>query len=306
MWEFRTLGSTAVRGNVGKVETEAPAPWRAPSENCYSLHARRAHLSRIARTGHLRFAPTGLLRHVLTGGFQRAYDSIDIDPASRKLRRDQRGGTGRTSSVCRCRLVLREGGRMLSVLGWIAVVSFAVSTVFIIWMLHRAFQYVYVQVSPERIHGDNSVVTNFIELLDQARTSMIVYDDGNDMDGAVYNDTRVIDAVRSKLQSNPDFELKCLFNCNDDAKFRKAFRGEPRVDIRTRSDVRPERKTHYKIIDGGLKAYLSRHELGSSQRRFKIVDCTNVSKRHRSRVAGFVLSKHTEDFATAFDAAKRD
>ena len=195
---------------------------------------------------------------------------------------------------------------MLSVLGWIAVVSFAVSTVFIIWMLHRAFQYVYVQVSPERIHGDNSVVTNFIELLDQARTSMIVYDDGNDMDRAVYNDSRIIDAVRSKLQSNPDFELKCLFNCNDDVKFRKAFRGEPRVDIRTRSDVRPERKTHYKIIDGGLKAYLSRHELGSSQRRFKTVDCTNVSKRHRSRVAGFVLSKHTEDFATAFDAAKRD
>ena len=195
---------------------------------------------------------------------------------------------------------------MLIVLGWVAAGSLVASTVVIVWLLNRAFQYVYVQVSPEGIHGDNSVVTNFIELLDQARTSMIVYDDGNDMDRAVYNDSRIIDAVRSKLQSNPDFELKCLFNCNDDVKFRKAFRGEPRVDIRTRSDVRPERRTHYKIIDAGMKAYLSRNELGSSQRRFKTVDCTNVSKRHRSRVAGFVLSKHTEDFATAFDAAKRD
>lgn len=241
---------------------------------------------------------------VLTVGFQGAYDLIGIDSALRELRRDQRDGTGRTSSVCRCRLVLREGGRMLSVLGWIAVVSFAASTVFIIWMLHRTFQYMHVQVSPERINDDNSVVTNFVELLDEARTSMIVYDDGNDMAGSVYNDSRIIEAVRRKLRSNPGFELQCLFNCDDDVRLRKEFAHEPRVDIRTRTDMGGERKTHYKIIDGGLKAYLSRHELGSSQRRFKIVDCTNVSKRHRSRVAGFVLSKHTEDFATAFSAAK--
>ena len=193
---------------------------------------------------------------------------------------------------------------MMNVLGWVAVASFAACTVVIVWVLHRTFQYVYVKVSPARINDDNSVVSNFIELLDEARTSMIVYDDGNDMDGAVYNDCRVIEAVRRKLRSTPDFELRCLFNCNDDVKFRKEFTDEPQVDIRTRIDVDRERKVHYQIIDGGIKAYLSRRELGSHLRRFKIVDCTNVSKRHRSRVAGIVLRKHTEDFATAFSAAK--
>ena len=193
---------------------------------------------------------------------------------------------------------------MLLVLGWVAAGSFAASTVVIVWLLHRAFQYVYVQVSPIQINDDDSVVSNFIELLDEARTSMIVYDDGNDMAGSVYNDSRVIDAVGRKLRSNPDFELRCLFNCDDDVQFRKEFADAPQVDIRTRSDKDRERKVHYKIIDGGMKAYLSRHELGSSQRRFKIVDCTNVSKRHRSRVAGIVLREHTEDFAMAFDAAK--
>ena len=192
---------------------------------------------------------------------------------------------------------------MMIVLGWVAAGSLVASTGVIVWLLHRAFQYVYVKVSPTRINDDNSVVSNFIELLDEARASMIVYDDGNDMDGAVYNDSRVIEAVRRKLRSNPDFELRCLFNCNDDVKIRKEFADEPQVDIRTRIAVDRERKVHYKIIDGGIKAYLSRHELGSSQRRVKIVDCTNVSKRHRSRVAGIILRKHTEDFATAFNAA---
>ena len=193
---------------------------------------------------------------------------------------------------------------MMTFLGWVAVVSSTTCTVIMFWLLHRAFQYVYVKVSPVQINDDESVVSNFIALLDEARTSMILYDDGNDMVGSLYNDSRVIDAVHSKLRTNPKFELQCLFNCNDDVEFRKEFADKPRVEIRTRNDTDREGKVHYKIIDGGLKAYLSRHSLGSSQRQFKTVDCSNVSKRHRSRVAEIVLRKYTMDFATAFGAAK--
>ena len=193
---------------------------------------------------------------------------------------------------------------MLTFLGWLAAVSLTACTAIMFWLLHRAFQYVYVQVSPVQINDDDSVVSNFIALLDEARTSMILYDDGNDMAGSVYNDSRVIDAVHSKLQANPDFELRCLFNCDDDVEFRKEFADKPQVEIRTRSDMDGERRIHYKIIDGGVKAYLSRHSLGSSQRQYKTVDCTNVSKRHRSRVAESVLRRYTADFATAFEAAK--
>ena len=190
------------------------------------------------------------------------------------------------------------------VLGWLAIVILAASTVVIVCLLHRTFQYVCVKVSPEQINDNSSVVSNFVELLNEASSSMILYDDGDDTDGAVFNDSRVVDAVRRKLQSTPDFELRCLFNCNDDVRFRKELANEPQVDIRTRCNMGHERKTHYKIIDGGVKAYLSRHELGSNQRRFKIVDCSNVSKRLRSRVGASVLRKHTEDFAMAFNAAK--
>ena len=185
----------------------------------------------------------------------------------------------------------------------LAIGALAASTVAGIWILLRAFQFVYVSVSPVQVLDDDSVVTNFIELLSEARTSMVVYDDGNDMEGSLYNDRRVIEVVRCKLRANPDFQLQCLFNCDDDVKFRKELAHEQRVDIRTRIDAGDLGKIHYKIIDGGVKAYLSLHALGSRKRKVKIVDCTTVSKRHRARVAEGVLGKHKADFARDFAAA---
>ena len=192
----------------------------------------------------------------------------------------------------------------MAFLGWFTAVYLTACTVIMFWLLHRAFQYVYVKVSPVQINDYESVVSNLIELLDEARTSMILYDDGNARAGSVYNDSRIIDAVHSKLRDNPDFDLRCLFICDDAVEFRKEFADKPQVEIRTRTDVESEGNVHYKIIDGGLKAFLSRHRIGSSQRRCKIIDCSNVSKRHRSRVAKDVLSRYTEDFAIAFKAAK--
>ena len=187
---------------------------------------------------------------------------------------------------------------------WSAIGALAASTVVGIWILLRAFQFLYVRVTPVQVNDDDSVVTNFIELLSEARTSMVVYDDGNDMEGSLYNDPRVIDAVRSKLRSHPDFQLQCLFNCDHDVKFRKELAHEQRVDIRTRIDAGDSGRIHYKMIDGGVKAYLSLHALGSRKRKFKVVDCTTVSKRHRARVAEGMLGKHKADFARAFDAAE--
>lgn len=192
---------------------------------------------------------------------------------------------------------------MLTFLGWAAATAFTTCTVIMVWGLHRAFQYVDVQVTPGRVSDDDSAVSDFIELLDEAQASMILYDDGNNADGSLYNDRRVIGAVRSKLRDYTDFTLQCLFNCNEGVRFRKEFANEPQVEIRTRNDSGSESGVHYKIIDKGMKAYLSRHERGARERIFKIVDCTTVSKRHRSRIAKCVLGKYTADFATAFSTA---
>lgn len=192
---------------------------------------------------------------------------------------------------------------MVTFLGWTAAAVFTVCTVIMVWVLHRAFQYADVKVTSARVNDDDSVVSDFIELLDEAQVSKVLYDDGNNIEGILYNAPRVIDAVRSKLRDNPDFNLQCLFNCNEDMPFRKELANEPGVDIRIRDDPGSESEVHYQIIDRGVKAYLSRRERGSRERTLKIVDCTTVSRRHRSRVAECVLGKYTADFASAFSAA---
>ena len=192
---------------------------------------------------------------------------------------------------------------MFTFLGWAAAAIFTASTVIMIWMLHRAFQYADVKVTPAQVNDDNSVAGNFIELLDEAQTSMILCDDGNNRDGSVYNDPRVIAAVRSKLRGTPEFKLQCLFDCNEDVRFRTEFANEPQVEIRTRKHMGSSGGVYYKIIDQGMKAYLSRHERGSREHICKIVDCTSVSRRHRTRIADSVLGKYTADFASAFRGA---
>ena len=193
---------------------------------------------------------------------------------------------------------------MLTFIGWVTVGVLAAGTVLGIWILLRAFQFVYVRVTPAQVDDSESVLTSFIQFLSEARTSMVVYDHGDDMGGSLYNDQRAIDAVCSKLRANPGFRLQCLLNCNHDVKFRKELANEERVDIRTRIDSGNPSGIYYMMIDGGVKAYLSRHAPGSRDRRFKIVDCTSVSRRHLSRVVEGVLGKHRADFSRAFNVAR--
>ena len=140
-------------------------------------------------------------------------------------------------------------------------------------------------------------------MLNEARESLIIYDDGDNSEGSLYNDRRVIEAVLEKLKDNPLFEVRCLFNCNDELLFRKELKGERQVDVRIRSNSAPEDGIHYKIIDGGSKAYLSRHALGSKQGRYKIVDCARVPPRYRSFVADSLSGMYKEDCEHAFEAS---
>lgn len=192
---------------------------------------------------------------------------------------------------------------MLTFFSWLTAGVLAVSAVAGVWYLLWSFHFLYAEVTPVKVHDDASVARNFIRLLDEARASMIVYDDGNKMQGSLYNDQSVIDAVRSKLRADPAFELRCLFNSNEPMEFRTELAHERQVDIRTRRDPGRGSKIHYKIIDGGAKAYLSRHAREPSKRRFRIVDCTGVPKRHRRRVAKSLLGRHVADFARAFNTA---
>ena len=185
---------------------------------------------------------------------------------------------------------------MLVFISWVVCAWMVVGTIIMLRMLHTAFQIQYVQSASPAINDDDSAVRSFLGMLNEALDSLIICDDGDDSDGSLYNNHRVIVAVRDKLGHNPAFGLRCLFNCDDNVLFRRELANGRRVQVRILGSGEPLDGIHDKVIDGGTKASLSRHALGSKQRRYKSVDCTPVPPRYRGRVADRVLGAYNEDF----------
>ncbi len=154
--------------------------------------------------------------------------------------------------------------------------------------------------------NDNKIATaKFKELLHEAQSSLIVYDDGDDVDDSIYKNEEIASLTRQKLQDNPNFHIRCLFNAdNPELAFRKALDGCSRADIRILNSHSFELPIHYKIIDNGTKAYLSRHPRSSSERHFSILDCTEVSEADRKLVVNVVLGEYRGHFDWAFKVAK--
>lgn len=152
-------------------------------------------------------------------------------------------------------------------------------------------------------NNDDSTSQNFLELLDDAQNCIIIYDDGNGQDGSIYMNQKIVEAVREKVKANSNFQVRCLFNCDDPSLlFRRALSHFDQVEIKINRDPMQKMATHYKIIDGGKKAYLSKHSLGVSIRRFKRVDCSKVPERRFQRTANAILGSFNRHFDTAFGA----
>lgn len=189
-------------------------------------------------------------------------------------------------------------------LGFAGGISYWIAILYNAARVQREIQNV--KTTPIEANDDESTKAKFRELLGEARYSMVIYDDGDKVPDSIYMDEGITKLVRQKLDANPDFRMQCLFNCDEpDLLFRNAFIDyASRVEIKTRDQTKPRLAIHYKIIDGGVKAYLSRHRPGSSQRRFRIVDCTDVSESNRNRVSNAVLGTYKKDFHRAFKAAR--
>lgn len=101
------------------------------------------------------------------------------------------------------------------------------------WTIRRAWPFLYVDADTD-INTDAAAIKHFQNLLDDAEEKMAVYDDGNDMEGSLYQDEGVIEAVRRKLDEKEEsgFRMQCFFNFDDpELPFRKAFEGDDRVAL---------------------------------------------------------------------------
>ena len=187
-------------------------------------------------------------------------------------------------------------GEMLNDIIWWAVdiivgTGVVLCLIMAIIILYRGWAFLQVSTVVNR-NSDETAENNFLTLLQEAKESMVVHDDGNKMEGSIYQSRRVIDAVRGKLSENPRFRLSCCFNFNDDMLFTKELEGHPGVRIVIGHGERPDDDVHYKIIDEGIKAHISRHEVASQERRYRVIDCTRVPRHRRAHVADVLLEPY--------------
>ena len=193
---------------------------------------------------------------------------------------------------------------MGNLLAWSLILGFAAIVVHSAIVLNRAMQVQLVKSSRVAPSDITSTKRRFIEFLREANRSIIVYDDEDRVQDSIYDDQEVLDSIRRKLNSVPGFSLRCLFNVDEPKLLirREAKDSRLPVEIRIKHPDRPRCRVHYKIIDGGTKAYLSRHESGKTQRRYRIVDCTGVPKKHQKHVSDETLGLFNEHFQKAFSA----
>ena len=140
----------------------------------------------------------------------------------------------------------------------------------------------------------------FTELLNDAQTEMILYDDGG-KESPIYDDDAVVSVVQQRLKENPDLKLFCLFTYDDRTAFWSAFEKDPRVYLKkrpVRSDV------HYKIIDGGRKGYVTVHKLNTASRPFRRYDCNKVRPRDMERVVKRTMGPYINCTRTEFADAR--
>ena len=184
------------------------------------------------------------------------------------------------------------------------LVGFAAIVVYSAVKLNKAMSLDLVDTGQIALNDGASTCNTFISLLHEARKSMIVYDDGDKVEDSIYNNAKVVESLREKLLSNPDFSIRCVFNSDEtELRLRKEARDlGSGVQIRIRNPSAPVCRIHYKIIDDGLQAYLSRHKSEETQRRYRIVNCSNVPVKHQKYASDVMLGPFKKHFQEAFSA----
>lgn len=150
------------------------------------------------------------------------------------------------------------------------------------------------------VENDNEhAIKRFLDVLDKAEREFLVHDDGDKTEGTLYENEKTVQAVRERLQTFPDLQIRCLLNFNADVKM--AELGEEygsRFQVRYLHQ-RPADDVHFKIADGGKMAYLSIHPKGVTERKGQIFEDIGAHERVRKRRLGGLIEDFNDGFAKA-------
>ena len=158
------------------------------------------------------------------------------------------------------------------------------------------------------VNSNERVFKNMMEMLQSAKRELILYDDGDAKTEGIYSNTDFINALLSKCAANKNFRVRILFNCFTgnlpivNAVLKRS--DITNIEIKYRVGSRPS-DIHFKICDEGMLYYLSNHEQGQQERKFKF-----IASKHKYLIPAFVKSfvrKFNQDFKKSlnFDEASR-
>ena len=158
----------------------------------------------------------------------------------------------------------------------------------------------YLVKSESGTNSDRKAKIVMLSLVGRANNIILIHDNGGADEGSIYQDQEVVDAVVARLEAVRGLHVKCLFNEDNDTLFRRRLSDHHRVTIRItfRSTV-----IHFKIIDGGIYGYISRHERGEFHRPYRSFDFSGVPSWYldfsskRERAFGRYIRSMEEAFA---------
>ena len=167
-----------------------------------------------------------------------------------------------------------------------------------VWFMYRAYQHCRFNIVA--VTNDNSeAVARFTEALGYATRELLIHDDGDEIEGSLYNDDTAIQAVADRLNERPELKIRCLLNFNESvgmAKLGDEF--GKRFQVRYLHQ-RPFDDVHFKIADRGKWAYISTHRKGETQRDGEVCDGTRASERVRRHYVGDLLEAFDNGFEKA-------
>ena len=180
-------------------------------------------------------------------------------------------------------------------LGAASVVVVLATTVYACWQCQSRGG----NVIEDQNSGKKAVVY-FMRVLEEADEQMRIHDDGDSVEGSIYNDKDVMAALDRKLQDGSKLKVRILFN-NRGVRLDildLAKKHGDRLRIRYRKGGRPAGDIHYKIADRRM-GYFSEHGEGSIDRKIWVYEFQHAPRRARDWVFGDTIRRFEQEFAQA-------
>ena len=181
---------------------------------------------------------------------------------------------------------------------FIVVFLFGVVPAIVIWV--RAWDHWGVAIV-DMPNSNESARQAFIAVVREAQNSLRIHDDGNNFDASVYNNEALIGEVLHRLSEG--VEVRCLFNqeeCRRLKMIERASAEHPdKFLVRVTKGGRPDGDIHGKVADDGVMAYLSRHEVGSMDRKSRSFDCRRAKPKTRKMALGGYIKWFDDHFEEA-------